>query len=222
MIRKFKALGIAIGAVFAMSAMAASAAQAAPEFHVDKAPAIITAEQTLPVHVFTITNGVTVKCNTATFNGTTATTTFTTLTLKAAYSNCKLAGLAADVNMNSCDYLFHMTAALTAQVDVTNCAAGKPIEVSSTVTNCIVKVGNQNSLSHIVFTNTGSVTEEKDVDANITISEAGGTIAYEEVGSECPDPGAHTGGTYTGGATIRAYVETEAGGEGAQTALFAT
>jgi hypothetical protein len=89
MARKLKALAIA-AAIFAMSVVGASTAQAASEFHIHKAPAIVTAEQTLPTLVISLTNGVTFKCNIAKFNGTTASTTFTTLTLTAEYGNANL------------------------------------------------------------------------------------------------------------------------------------
>jgi uncharacterized protein (DUF58 family) len=67
--RKFKALGLALAAVFAMSAVAASAASAA-EFHSNKKHTILHAGQTT-THTFTVGSGFgSITCTTAEFNGT--------------------------------------------------------------------------------------------------------------------------------------------------------
>jgi hypothetical protein len=208
----------AVGSIvmmFTVSVVLSSTSQAA-EFHTDSNPAIVTGEQ-VGQNVFTIKNGVTSKCATATFKGTRAESS-TTLALEAAYVSCKLSGLAADINMNGCTYVYHLvkeSSPPTALTDV-SCPAGKKIEISGTVTNCVVKVGPQTSLQHAIFSSTGTETSLKDLDATLEIA----GIAYEEVGSECVDPGAQTGGTYTGTITLKAFKD-EAGVEGSQTALWA-
>jgi hypothetical protein len=214
MIRNLKAFGLAVVAVFAMSALAASASQASV-FHADVEPVSFQGEQVVQ-HVFKIwdaetKNTTTVTCKVAKFAGTNLTKTSSTATLEATYETCKLAGLAADVNMNGCKYIFHTSAtALTATVDV-SCPVGANIKVTSTVTNCVVEVGSQNGLQHVTFANTGAGST-RDIDATIEVGGAGKTgIAYTQVGSECPHPGAGTGGEYTGTATIRGFKD-EAGG----------
>lgn len=210
MIRRLKVLGLAALSVLAVTAVSASAAQAAPLGHVAEAPAIITGEQ-LEQHVFT-THAGTVKCSTADFNGTVGTTTFSTLTLNAKYETCQAFGfLNATVNMNGCDYLFHIvegSSPATATVDVV-CPTGKEIEVSSS--GCKAFIPGQTGLIHVILSNT-EVGGIKDIDANITIS----GISYKLTGFFCPGgAGSFNEGTYTGTATLRAY-EDNGGVEGAQ------
>jgi hypothetical protein len=196
-IRNLKALGLALVAVFALTAVAASAAQAA-EFHAEEAPVFFEGSQ-VEQHIFTVDKG-TVKCNTATFTGSSATATTATVTLTPVYSTCKFAGTAADVKMNGCDYLFHLSSATTATVDVV-CSGGAEIEVESTTTNCIVHVPAQNGLSHVILASEGTTTT-RDITATVTVA----GIHYTEVGSECKFNGvATTNGTYNGTATIKGF-----------------
>jgi hypothetical protein len=224
MIRKSKALGLAILSVLAMSVVAASAAQAS-EFHSEEETVVYEGTQVVQ-HVFKIwdsetKNTVVVTCKVATFTGTnkSATKTTSTATLSANYQNCKLAGLAADVNMGSCSYLFHTAAAAnTATVDVV-CTTGSIIKVTSTVTNCVVEVGPQTGLQHVTFTETGAGSG-RDIDATIAVGGASGTgVAYTENGSECPHPGNGTGGEYSGTATIKGFKD-EGGSPGPQQGIW--
>jgi len=90
MIRNLKVLGLALGALFAMSAMMASAASAhvPAVFHVEKVPANVTVTEK-EKHKFTVT-GQTVTCETAVFHGTDKEEfTPTSIKLEATYAECK-------------------------------------------------------------------------------------------------------------------------------------
>jgi hypothetical protein len=122
MTRKFKALGLALFAVLATSALAAQGAQAAEEFHGSSAPGVITGElhpqfnTTGGEHTdkFTIEEGggLTVECDTAKFEGTQATANTPTVTLTPTYGNttkptgCKAGGFEATVHTQHCAYVF--------------------------------------------------------------------------------------------------------------------
>jgi hypothetical protein len=211
MIRKFKLFGVLAVAALALTAVAASAAQAAPEFHVESAPATITGEQT-GTQKFT-TNAGTVECQTATFKGSTSVTTTTTQELIPSYSNCSAFGgfLNASVVTTGCGYLFHLTAGgvspFPATVDV-KCSAGSKITV--TAGSCVVTVEAQTGLGGITLTNTGTKTT-RDVDAALNVT----GVKYN-TSSGCIN-GAATGltnGVLEGNATIKADVGSTATQQG--------
>jgi hypothetical protein len=116
MIRKFKVLGPALVAVFAMSALGASAAQAtAGTLTSEGKTVIVTAEQTTG-HRFTLTNHkigegfATVECTTAEFTGSFVSASMegaTVFTVQPVYEGCKAFGLNATVTTTGCDYLLH-------------------------------------------------------------------------------------------------------------------
>ena len=91
MIRNLKVLGLALGALFAMSAMMASAVSAhtPADFTIEKEPTLITATQKTE-HKFTVT-GQTVTCAKAEFHGTAKTKTETEITVSPTYTECKTA-----------------------------------------------------------------------------------------------------------------------------------
>jgi len=195
MTSKFKALGLALVAVLAMSAAIAQAAQAEAHFGAEgeKYPTAVTGkqiegtitEEKLPTHQF-ITSAGAIKCTTTTFAGS-LTKKGKELTLAPTYTGCTLAGLGAKVNMNGCNYLFTAdetvvpgnTEAITVKTHVI-CPAGKVIEVVSTVNSCIVTIPgavvaneagakNQN-LVGITAENTTTATPFMDVDAFIDVT----------------------------------------------------
>ena len=120
MIRNLKVMGLALAAVFALSAVAASAASAEP--------ALFTAEvgagETAKVHggqteafgdTFTV-NGNPLSCEVAEVSGKagTAGPSSTTVSLKPEYENCHVIALGfitlpATVTVNGCEYKFNAT-----------------------------------------------------------------------------------------------------------------
>lgn len=243
MIGKIKALGLAFIAITAMSAVAASAAQAVSgEIHVETPnTAVITGVNTPPEqHILSFKNTanetVNSKCTNATLEGTvqggSPQITLTEATLTPTYSGCKLFGQQADVLTNGCKYTLTASQTdTTATVDVVGCTTGKHIEIVSTVIDCVVTVKEQNNLSHVVFQNEGTTPNTIIAQATVT------GIHYESHGTECPDPGTHTGTNagFEGKTTFRAFVDNGNGtqetahghqfttlAEGAQVGLFAT
>ena len=208
MIRKAKVLGLALVAVLSMSAVAASGAQAETWFHSDVNPTVITGEET-ETNKF-VTSGGNVKCTSkfdATSEGTKTETkpgevTYTTktITIKPTYSNCTAFGfVGATIDMNSCDYLFHLTQNTppTATVDVV-CNPGDDITITTSF--CTVHVPAQTNLAHVVFESTGATTNTKDIDATLTFE----GIKYTET-SGCFVPGERANGTYTGKVTLKGF-----------------
>ncbi len=123
MIRNLKALGLALIAAFAMSAVLASSALAVGEDSLrltpGELPAILTGEQIKGAghenHRFLTSGGASIECEVAKFAGTIkagATTLETqTVTIRPTYEKCfgKVgeSKLPATVNMTHCDYIFH-------------------------------------------------------------------------------------------------------------------
>jgi hypothetical protein len=201
MVRVLRSLGLVLVAVLAVSAAPTSVAQATPNFHSEVAPVLFEGDQVVPL-LFSVELGLTTKCATAHLKGTSTAQTSTTLSLEAQYGTCKTFGLASDIKMNGCTYLFHLVAGSsppTATMDV-SCPGGAKIEIESTFDNCIIKTSPQTGRNHVLFSYTGTGST-RDIDASFIVT----GMSYEEVGSECPDPGAHTDGEYTGTATLKGY-----------------
>jgi len=184
MTRKFKSLGLVLAAVFAMSAIGASAASAA-QFHASVEPVNITGTQST-THVFTTSAG-TVTCKTATFTGTQATKTSSTVTLAPTYKECTAFGfINVPIDVNGCAYIF--SASGTTEVE---CPAGKAFEI--TVPGCTTTVGPQHFATGMTYTTIGT-TPNRHITAHTNIS----GIHYIECGTT------RTNGTYKGSTTVKA------------------
>jgi hypothetical protein len=223
MIRNLKALGLALVAVFAMSAMAASAAQALVVDH-----AQITAES-FPVVLDGTQNGVqvfnregrTVTCTTAEFHSEVKSTdSKTTITIKPTYSGCHsnipLIGVVpATVTLNGCDYLFHLTkhtpsGTFTGDPTVV-CPVNQEIEVhvyqnhanhTSNTSLCTIKVPAQTPGGTVDLTNkaAGGTTPKNYVEADINVATITSTVT--PAGVVCGN--AHNAtGTLNGNATLK-------------------
>jgi len=177
MSRNLKALGLALVASFAMSAVVASAASAeAYSFKADTVPTTLTGNQHAGNDVFTTDTG-TVSCNIATYEGTQTVTPTNSVTVKPSYGECRAFGLFnVPIHVNGCEYKFTAGTKVSGNyegtVDIV-CPTGKFIEV--TAPGCLVTVGAQNNLGKVTYTNIGiGATKEVTVDVNIT------GLAYEE------------------------------------------
>jgi hypothetical protein len=164
MMRNLKVLGVALAAVFAMSAIAASMASA-DTITAEKYPVTLTGSQSAPFNnVLTVPNTGTVKCETATYHGE-LTAAGTTVTITPTYKKCEVLGFASGeaVNMNGCDYMLHLNPAAgntTGTADVV-CPAGKEIVVTATsvgTTKCVFNIPAQVGLAKATVTNTGAGT----------------------------------------------------------------
>src|SRR6187397_102313 len=99
MIRKSKAIGLALIAVFAMSALVASAAQATPVFTTSVSPVSVHATGEKIGEEFTV-DGVTTVCEVSHYTGT-ATNGSSTLTMHPTYTGCVLKGVGINVTVNT-------------------------------------------------------------------------------------------------------------------------
>jgi hypothetical protein len=226
MTHRLKALGLALVAVFAMSAVAASAASAAGVFETSTgSSATITGEQisgtvtekTVTKHEFTTTVG-TVKCSIAKFHGVMSSPS-TELTLTPTYEECLIAGnIPATVDMNGCDYKFTAGETVGGSSDVievsvhVECPPSAEIVVTVVGTTCKIKIPRQ-TLTGITAENT-TAASPVDIDAIVDVTGIEYTVENgagpakcpkEKVGTELkevPD-GTYTNGTYKGVATLK-------------------
>ena len=200
MTRNLKALGLALIAMLAISAVASSAAQAAPgELHSEvaagKTSAILTGVN-VGIHQMTV-KGFTLKCEYANVEGTVAKTT-TDATVTPEYDICFYGGLKAEVKMNGCKYTLTGAADFTANLDITGCTSGKSIEVIDPI--CTITIPEQKGLSHVVFANKPG--PPKHIEASSTVT----GVTYIGDGMLCGQAGGHhADGTLTGSTTIKAY-----------------
>jgi hypothetical protein len=215
MIGKIKALGLAFVAITAMSAMASSAAQAGT-LDIEKQPAVLTGvnevgqQTTLNIQKTTGGSGVfSSHCEEATLEGTTQGLQIHEAQVTAAYTKCKLFGLAATVTMHGCKYTLTGAGHLpnTSTVDIVGCTPGKSITIQSA--SCQVVIPEQNNLSHVVGDNVatgGGVPHEVTLTATVT------SITHTQFGV-CPDGNNHhsNNAEFTGNTWVKAYEDDKAG-----------
>jgi hypothetical protein len=224
MTRNLKALGLALVAVFAMSAIAASAAQATVgSISYDKTATKVTATQdaTAPNQVFTLTGGaVSVTCNeyhaTALLDGTGNQTTIETKEMAYTHNGTNecasnISGFTPKVEMNECQYKFHAgntigelsNMEIEATADVVNCNATNPYVVVNGGGVCTARVFgntlNQGLTGIKIRTITGGAKEDLTLEANVTGLHATHTGGCAFFGDKTT-----TEGTYTGKVTITA------------------
>jgi hypothetical protein len=205
--RKFKALGLALIAVFAMTALSAATASA-EQWHAGAhgtVKGINVGEET-----FT-TNAGTVKCKVAEYNGTVASTTVSNQSVKPTYKECTAFGFVnTTIDVGSCEYEFTTPIKTTSTIHIKNCAT--PIRV--TAFNCEVTVGNQNNLAHIQWHQiAGSIPHA--IQGTVTAS----GITYTQHSKSFPGctNGTFSNGTYTGTNQVKAFTTA-----GVQTSLTVT
>ena len=224
MISKIKALGLAVVAVAAFSAMMVSAAQAS-KLDLGAETAVLTGhsepiagQEKFQEHFLTVQNTaktqtLQAKCDTASFEGTTQGQTIEEATVTATYGTgkgvfseaqgCSVGGIKAQVLMNGCKYTLTGAgqAAGTLLVDVIGCTEGKQIEINVAAGGCALKIPAQNGLSHLVGKQLTS--QEATVEATVT------GIKVQQSGSvSCPDgTTAHTGtnGGFSGNTIVKAF-----------------
>lgn len=154
--RNLKILGLALVAVFAMSALGASMASADDlTSEVVGGVQLHGTNESAEPDQFTTTAG-TVTCKEVTYDVETVTTPTTSVTAKPTYPtfqkdgvthNCTVAGLPATVVTNGCDFLFTVNGGTSTVGDVAvKCPAGAEITATAVVagtTKCTVHVAEQ-------------------------------------------------------------------------------
>ena len=200
MIRSFRTLGLALVAVFAMSAVVASAASAST-FHAAKYPVTLSGSQS-STHVFSA-SGTSVSCEKATFAGE-ASADSSAVTIHPSYSGCTAFGfVGATVNTEECNYVFHSGATTNeaeqiyaGTTDIT-CPTGQSIKI--TASTCALEVKAQTGLSSVSLDNNANGTET--VGANV--EKIANTVTKD--GFLCPlkGTGNFTDGKYTGNTEVK-------------------
>jgi hypothetical protein len=216
MSRNLKVLGLAIGAVLALSAVMASAAMAVPQFTASEYPAQITGSNTKGSEVFS-TEGGKVECDSH-FISHSQGAASSTLTVTPKYTECQAFGfLSATVNTEECSYVFHATDTITEtepvhrhywrhHVDVV-CPTGQSIKVTASTCKAEIK-GQAASEQHGAAINQGltTVKTENLAGGSVTVTPNVSGIAYTvtQDGFLCPfgGTGNKTDGTYTGDVTV--------------------
>jgi hypothetical protein len=191
MIRKFKFIGLALVAVFAMSAVAASAASAA-EIKSESAPVKVTGSQEGTTNGFDVTFGE-VKCTTADYNTETVVTADKAVTLTPTFDGCTFAGVATEVDINECKFELSNITATSGTVKVV-CPGSNEITVTNS--KCVVHVPSQDAgtvtLATIGTTTTREITASLGGLTTITYSQTPGSGV-----GKCPAVSESTG-AYTG------------------------
>jgi hypothetical protein len=218
MIRKFKALGLALVAVFAMSAIVASAAQAtAGTLTSEGKPVIATAEQ-VGEHEFVLTDHeiepgkfFNFGCKKANFTGTAGVTEgATSMTVHPVYSECTIFGGPVTITTTGCDYLLKTgtptaTAGWHATTDIV-CAAGSVIKIASG--NCEIQVGAQTGLATSEVTNSGGGGTAMDLLIHTKITGLVYNVTKDPIGCFLKGTGVKSKGDYTGTTTVKAHDST--------------
>jgi hypothetical protein len=190
MIRNLKALGLALVAVFAMSAVAASAASAQNGIFTSDGPATLIGTQTGAAVENSLTAfGKKLMCKNATYTGHKVNVTpheaipngATEITLTPHYGVCELETFPATVDMNGCDYDLKLTETTPTVADSyfvdakVTCPVGKHIVVTL-FTSAAGHTAN-NPFCHITITeNPAGYTGLKAVDTTNKTIDLTGTI----------------------------------------------
>jgi hypothetical protein len=210
---KFKALGLTLIAVLAMSALVASAAQAAAGTLTSEGKKVIaTAEQT-GEHEFTLTDqevspGVfaSTKCKKATFTGTEATSEGATeVKVHPVYTECTAFGLPATVTTTGCDYTLKTGEPVTGGWHVTTDVVCPSASIKITTATCEVTVGAQTGLTTSSVTNSGGSGTAMDLTLHTAITGIKYTVAKDGIGCPLTSTGSFSKGDYKGTTTVKAH-----------------
>jgi hypothetical protein len=181
MTRNIKALGLALVAVFAMSAVAASSASA---LHFVSGAGIAKVDGAqVGVNVFTA-NGSPIECDEATFSGTVVATTTTEQTITPTYKKCRFASKTenATVDMNGCAFILtipneadvhnplHIECPTGAGAITHNGVANTKAIVITTPGVCEITIPEQTPTGGGVTYAAGTSGGRKDITVNATIS----------------------------------------------------
>lgn len=213
MARKFKALGLALVASFALSAFGASAAQATFSFTTSTATTDLTGSIDPGFKdVFTTSEG-TVECTTIAFTGTGKEAAAKEQSIQPSYSGCTAFGLSAHVNASACTYLFTTPTAgaageRTGAPPHVKCPGGGSITITPTLFGfsvCTSKIGEQTPTGgHIIYTNKTDTNGSGKMILTLHTTATG--VHYIGTGGVCgPNGVTSTDGTYTGTEILRAY-----------------
>jgi hypothetical protein len=203
--RNLKILGLALVAMFSVSAVGATVASA-NDFTAEENTVTLTGKKEAGTTDLLTTTAGTVNCSEPTYHAT-ATTGSTAITVTPDYATdgtCTAFGLPATIDMNSCRYIFRVNAGVTTHgsVDI-ECNPGDEITITQPPTDkCVVHVPAQTGLTEITYTNIGAgATREVTLDVNLK------NIKYTHTkgsGLAACTAGSATNGSLTSKATVKA------------------
>ncbi len=168
MVRNFKIVGLIATTLFAFGGMAVSAAQAAPFFTASASPVTLTGEKIAGEQFINTSAGKT-ECAGSKWEGT-AVNKSTAMLLRLSYSKCMLNGETATVEQNFCEYNFALVPNSSPATGTfeTICSAGTK-EITIKTNACVIHIEEQaTGLSHVIFSNTGTLL--KSIDMSIAVS----------------------------------------------------
>jgi hypothetical protein len=159
---RLKALGLALVAALAMSAVTASAAQAErAEFTAEGGvPAVVKGEQEGTVNYFERTPGEKIDCNTVDYQATLEEPN-TTITVTPHYAECEKGGTGLSTALNGCHYVLHTVGTTTevGEEEITHaatdivCPEEEAIEIKGPFGICVDHILPQTGLGGLTITN---------------------------------------------------------------------
>jgi hypothetical protein len=217
MIRNLKALGSALVAIFAMSAVVASAAQATAGTLTSEGKSVIVTAEQVGEHQISFTDHLIGgqpfgwKCKKVTFTGTQAVSEgATTLQTHPIYQECIVGGLNATITTTGCDYLFHIgTPTLSGGWHVTTdivCNAGSVIKIVTAT--CEMTIGGQTGLTTSELTNAGGVGTAMDLLLHTSITDIKYTVNKDGIGCPLSGTGSFSKADYVGTTTVKGHDST--------------
>ncbi len=181
-IRRLKEIGVALVALFALNAAAASSAWAVAELNPEQAPAVLrgvnNSQEKLEFNLQGNSEKFKIVCQFIAIEGKVTTKTVTQVTLTPEFSWCQVGVNKLTPKVNGCKYVWKMTAALTAKLDIAGCTTGKVIEFATF--GCTITIPEQTGLSHVTFQNIAWMPNY--IFINQTIS----GLTYVQDGMLCP------------------------------------
>jgi hypothetical protein len=161
MTRKAKALGFALVAVLAMSALGASAAQAEQSYHASGAPTTLSGSQVAQTKLHIPGSG-SVECSGVNLKGTLSTTTASIIELHPEFSGCVAFGFATShVTTTGCNFLFG-TPIKNQTAMAFSCSGANKIKVTPTffgASVCSVEFGTQQPTGVVDLANNAGKTD---------------------------------------------------------------
>ncbi len=196
--RSLKALGLALVAALAMSAVAATGASAQFESEAADTVLDVTSNET---QKFTYSSGgIAVECNEVTVESTVAGTATTEVTAIPHYTDCEpILGNATAIDFNSCAYVFTLADNATTGTAHIECDSGDSVTVTVGASGslCSFHIGAQ-TVGNITYSVVGSGSS-REIKLHPTVT----GIDATRTGSALCGAASSSTGTYVGDLTVR-------------------
>jgi hypothetical protein len=209
MTRNLKVLGLALLAVFALTAVVAQAASAA-SFNITKSSADVTGTATTAQFLEPFPGaGGSVECQELDLKGKQGAASASSIDLTPTYSECQVAGLDVTVTDNGCVFRFNASGTVDVcptggSITVEVFFGAAPHEEEPACTLHFTNAGGANNgRGTVTYSNSGTTPSHITGAASVT------NITYEAEGNFCflagIETGVNTEGVYNGTATIKSF-----------------